>query len=280
MRKAVPILVLLGSLAVAGCDDSTEPRDVTPPTTPRGLFSVTGDRQVKLQWLANTEGDLAGYRVYESPCADGPNCPYDRIGVTDATQFVATGQSNGITMHYAVTAVDRAGNESELSLQDVNDTPRPAGSTTLNNSVATTANAGWDFSAFTRLDAAAPTVDIVYGDNGSVAEMFATSVEAQPGQFFNNDIQDAGYGDLDAVDASPEGDGAGWSPTGTVELIPGHCYVVWTWDNHYAKFRVTGLNPSIVSLDWAYQTDEGNTQLLKHRVHTANPSPRAVAWLR
>jgi hypothetical protein len=111
--------------------------------------------------------------------------------------------------------------------------------------------------------------------------MFATVVQVQPNVFVPNDIQDAGYASsLDAVDFSPVGQTAGWSPTGTVELIPGHCYIVWTWDDHYAKFRVTGLSATTVSLDWAYQTATGNPELHAHPTHTAVNSPRTVAWLR
>ncbi len=53
----------------------------------------------------------------------------------------------------------------------------------------------------------------------------------------------------------------GWSPTAEVELIPGHVYVVWMRDDHYAKFRVVTVGPSQVVLDWAYQIDQGNQEL-------------------
>ena len=282
MRKVIPILLAAAAVGIAGCnDDSTAPRDVTPPAAPRGLFSVTGDHQATLSWLANTESDVAGYRVYEAPCASGSSCPYDRIGATAATQFNATGLTNGVTRYFAISAVDQAGNESALSFEDVFDTPRPAGSTALNNFVNTTANAGWDFSSFAKVASDDPSADIFYGNNGSIAQMFATEVQVQPGTFIPNDIQDAGYASsLDAVDFSPVGNSAGWSPTGTVELIPGHCYIVWTWDDHYAKFRVTGLSSTTVSLDWAYQTATGNPELHARRTHTPTNSPRAVAWLR
>lgn len=281
MRRLVPVLLAAAVLGVAGCNDSSSPRDVTPPAAPRGLFSVTGDKSVTLNWLANTEGDLAGYRVYEAPCASGSNCPYDRIGATAATQFVANGLTNGVTRYYAVSAVDASGNESPLSYEDVFDTPRPAGSTALNNFVNGTAGAGWDFSAFAKVDQTDPSADIFYGNNGSIAQMFATEVQVAPGQFIPNDIQDAGYAtSLDAVDFSPVGANAGWSPTGTVELIPGHCYIVWTWDDHYAKFRVTGVSSTTVSLDWAYQTATGNPELHARPVHVATNSPRRVTWLR
>ena len=86
MRKVVATLLAAAALGVAGCNDSTSPRDVTPPAAPRGLYHVTGDGQVSLSWLANTESDLAGYRVYESPCSSGQNCPYSRIGATAAVR--------------------------------------------------------------------------------------------------------------------------------------------------------------------------------------------------
>jgi hypothetical protein len=285
MRNAFPTLLALFALGVAGCNDnSTAPHDVTPPAAPRGLFSVTGDGSVKLSWLANTESDLAGYRVYESTCASGPNCPYNRIGATEATEFMATGLTNGVTRYFAVSAVDASGNESELSHEDDSDTPRPAGSTTLNNFLNGTAGAGWDFSAFAKVASNDPSADIIYGNDGRIAQMFAPGVivQTQPDTLYIfNEIQDAGYATtLDAVDVSPVGSDAGWSPTGTAELIPGHCYIVWTWDNHYAKFRVTGISSSTVSLDWAYQTDQGNPQLRAQRTHLPTNSPRRIAWLR
>ena len=288
MRKLITILLAAVAAGVAGCEDSSSPRDVSPPAAPRGLFSVTGDHEATLSWLANTEGDVAGYRVYEAPCASGSSCPYDRIGATAATQFVAAGLSNGVTRYFAVSAVDNAGNESPLSYEDVYDTPRPAGTTTLNNFVNGTAGAGWDFSAFSTVASDSPNADIFFGDNGNISQMFATLVEVSPNQFIPNDIQDAGYAtSLDAVDFSPVGENAGWSPTGTVELIQDHCYIVWTWDNHYAKFRVTGITrpapgqpATLARIEWAYQTATGNNELRARPVHTAVNSPRRVAWLR
>ncbi len=279
MRKAIPILLALAAVGLAGCDETTTaPRDLTPPAAPRGFYSVTGDGQVALQWLENTETDVTGYRLYMAPCATGTSCPYDRIGSTSGTQFVATGLANGVTRFYAVAAVDRAGNESPLSYETIFDTPRPAGSATLNNFVKGTAGAGWDFSAFTTRSSSDSRTDIFYGYNGSVYQMFATGVEVTPGVFAYTDIQDAGFAsNLDAVDFAPND---GWSPTGTVELIPGHCYIVWTWDDHYAKFRVNALSDMAVSINWAYQTATGNPELKAAPVKVETATPRPVTWLR
>lgn len=279
MRLAIPILLVAAAVGLTGCDETTTaPRDVTPPAAPRGFYSVTGDGQVSLNWLANTEADVAGYRLYMSPCASGSSCPYDRIGSTSATQFLATGLTNGVTRFYAVAAVDNAGNESALSYETVFDTPRPAGSVPLTNFTVQAANSGWDFSAYTRRAWNDPGTDIYYGDNGSVKQMFTTYVEVSPNNFVYTDIQDAGYSStLDAVDFAPT---AGWSPTGTVELILGHCYVVWTWDDHYAKFRVTELFSNYVSIDWAYQTAAGNPELKAKPVKQHHLTPRQESWIR
>ena len=271
MRKANPILLAVTSLALVGCNESTAPpKDTTPPVAPQGLYSVTGDGQVTLYWTPNTDGDLAGYRVYEAPCADGPSCPYDRVGSTATTQFAVTGLNNGVKRYFAVAAVDVAGNESALSIQNWYDTPRPDGSAVLGNFVNNVTGAGWDYSAFSSKASDNPETDMFFGYNGAVYQMFTPDVLT--------DIQDAGYSStLDAVDYAPDG---GWSPTGTVELIPGHCYLVWTRDNHYAKFRVTGLSPTGVSFDWAYQTDPGNPELHARRARGESATPRPITWIR
>lgn len=265
--------LLLGVLLLAGCHDDTvvAPRHVVPPAAPRGLRSVTGDQQAFLSWLANTESDVAGYRVYMGDCAGGANCPYDRVGSTTGTSFTVSGLTNGQTKYFAVSAVDRDGNESELSYDTIFDTPRPEGAgLVLANYLSDSLHAGYGFGDHTIRSYSSPLIDVFYGSSGNQALVIAP--------FTDTEIQDAGYGfSLDAVDFAPS---AGWSPSGTAELVPGHCYVVWTRDDHYAKFRVTSLTASRVVLDWAYQIAAGNREL---RSRPAVPTPaarvrRAVAW--
>ncbi|NIP43739.1 MAG: hypothetical protein GWO41_14840, partial [candidate division Zixibacteria bacterium] len=65
--------------------------------------------------------------------------------------------------------------------------------------------------------------------------------------------QDYGYtGSIDDVGWAPDD---GWSEIGYEDLILGHTYIIWTWDNHYAKLRVTSLDVGNrrVRFDWAYQ---------------------------
>jgi hypothetical protein len=270
------LLLIAAVAALSGChDETTAPRDRTPPAAPRGFRSVTGDHTVYLSWLANTEPDVAGYRIYQAECASGPNCPYTRIGSTANTNLTVSGLSNGITAYYAVAAYDFAGNEGELSYETVFDTPRPEGvSAQLADFLTSPATAGWDFSAeqVRRWDDGA--ADMFYGYNGSVFQMFVPNL---------TDIQDAGYASsLDAVDFAPNN---GWSPTGAVELISGHCYLVWTSDNHYAKFRVTRFIPQIsgppkVEFDWAYQVAVGNPELRARPARQEGAGSRPISWIR
>ncbi len=254
MRLALPLL--LAALIVAGCEDSTSPHSAPRPAAPRGLYSTTGDHEVLLQWLSNTEPDVTGYRVYIGDCPD-VGCTYTQVGATSGVSYLVTGLADGVKRYFAVTAVNRDGRESDLSYEDVNDTPRPEGHFTLTSVQVDSTRSGWDFSTFSRVSSRSPNVDVVFSDDGVTYLMYCPYP-------VDTDIQDAGFGtSLDAVDVAPT---QGWSPTHSVELIPGHCYVVWTHGDHYGKFRVTSIDPVTgVSADWAYQTDAGNTQLHARR---------------
>ncbi len=253
----VPLALLV---LVAGCFEDNHnvvaPRDTSAPAAPRGLFSVTGDGVVFLHWQANTESDVAGYRVYKAPCATGSGCPYDLVGATTGTSLTVSGLTNGVTRYFAVAAYDRAGNESDLSYNDIYDTPRPEGfGRSLTNATDGPATAGYDFSAFAVVPWNDAHADMYYSTSGGVLHMVAP--------FTDTDLQDAGFASsLDAVDFAPT---SGWAPSGTVELIVGHCYVVRVTSSpgvaNYAKFRVTSLDASHVTFDWAYQTDPNNGEL-------------------
>ena len=65
-----------------------------------------------LQWAANSESDLAGYKVYQGNTAGsyGP-----AIDAGNTTNYIASNLQPGLTYYYAVTAYDISGNESPPS---------------------------------------------------------------------------------------------------------------------------------------------------------------------
>jgi hypothetical protein len=251
MKRALAIFgggLLLASLA--GCyDETVHVRDPYPPRAPSGVYSVTGDERVTIYWDENPEEDLAGYNVYWN---DEPTGRFELVATTRKTWYTDEDVRNGTTYYYTVSAVDDWGNESELSREDVHDTPRPEGFDLILYTVDSDDEAlsGYDFSRFQR----------TWWDE-PLADVFVTRVN---GRFYLNagkvrtDLQDAGFVPLVDVDWAPEG---GWIEQGRVELVEGHSYVVWTWDNHFAKVEVTDIRGDSVVLDWAYQIDEGNPEL-------------------
>ncbi|HYW44599.1 MAG TPA: hypothetical protein VE959_17190 [Bryobacteraceae bacterium] len=88
------------------------PRDTFPPAAPTGLNAAAAPASVELSWDRNTEEDLAGYRIYRA-VAGGE---FEKVA--EASQIPAWSDPNvepGKTYRYAVTAVDRTGNESGRS---------------------------------------------------------------------------------------------------------------------------------------------------------------------
>ncbi len=96
------------------------PRDIFPPAPPTGLIGVfvpvvaNTPAHVDLSWAVSPEPDLAGYRVYRSEKDGVLGTPLDRE-LLPAPAFRDMNVVPGHTYTYAVTAVDRSGNESEPS---------------------------------------------------------------------------------------------------------------------------------------------------------------------
>jgi fibronectin type 3 domain-containing protein len=88
---------------------SFTPQDVFPPAVPEGLAGVPGVGAIELVWQRNTEDDFAGYNIYQS-MAGGP---FQKIGdLVDAPAFSDHDIEMGKSYRYAISALDRTGNES------------------------------------------------------------------------------------------------------------------------------------------------------------------------
>lgn len=88
------------------------PRDSFPPRPPSGLIQVRLKDRVQLSWDENREPDLAGYFVYRSRGKSEPEKISPRLGFSRFVDEAPPEQGN---TSYFVTAVDKWGNESEMS---------------------------------------------------------------------------------------------------------------------------------------------------------------------
>ncbi|MDP6770407.1 MAG: right-handed parallel beta-helix repeat-containing protein, partial [Anaerolineales bacterium] len=94
--------------------------DTTAPATPTSLHATPGNTQVILTWTANSESDLASYKVYGGTSAS----PTTLVSTVAAGTEIYTHSNltNGTIYYYRISAVDNASNES-IKTADVSTTP-------------------------------------------------------------------------------------------------------------------------------------------------------------
>lgn len=248
------IVCAVAALALAGCD-SVDGVDALAPSRPDGVYSVTGDHQIDIYWNANDERDLSGYRVYRSEQAEAG---YQRIASVGANTYTDRDVANGRSYYYKITAFDDAGNESGGS-EAIRDTPRPSGSVTLYAADGPNSDrSAFDFRHEARAAWNCSCADVYVERAGaSLALVIPSGVNAQ--------IQDAGFSTsrpgISKADWAPDG---GWSPSGAAEVIPGHVYIIWTVDNHFAALYAVSSDATAgqATFEWAYQLDIGNPELI------------------
>ncbi|RKZ13569.1 hypothetical protein DRQ50_10260 [bacterium] len=295
------LLLIVPALALVGCseEDCLNCVELPRPVVPTGVESVSLDNLIYVQWVDVTyepydleyNENVVGYRIYSRYFVDGDEDDLDRkffpIGFVDWDEnfdqdyglhwFYDYDAINGERYEYAVTAVNAAGRESDLSYELVTDAPLPmsAASEEIFDSGSSTpavaALGGFDFSRLEagRVDPAAPgtTADIRVVFEGDVPYVEAV------GQ--NVSLLDAGVYSFD--DGSLFFDGVsvapwnGWSATNHLELVVNHIYVaeiiepssdpLYPNELHYAKFGVVRVGTRSVRIHWAFQTIAGLPEL-------------------
>ncbi|USQ82469.1 PA14 domain-containing protein [Streptomyces phaeoluteigriseus] len=113
----VDYAAVTGSANVAVSLAPTTP-DRTAPLAPAAVKAVRGDGRATVSWARNAEADLAGYRVYRSTSTPVAIDTAHRISGSaplTGSALTSTGLRNGTKYWFAVTAVDRAGNQSRAS---------------------------------------------------------------------------------------------------------------------------------------------------------------------
>jgi hypothetical protein len=255
------IIIFAISILIIGCDNKIVDTN-TKPVPPQGVAAIAQNNQVYLSWYQNYESNVAGYNVYVSESSQGK---FSKIGFTSKTEFLDQGAKNSVTYYYAVTAYNTDGFESNLSLDNAFATPRPeVFSVTLYDYKTNPNRAGYRLGSNAILAFDNTGTDIYFENTNSIYYMNV---------FKDSDIQDMGYtATFDEIAKSPT---KGWSPTKDVQVISGHTYVVWTYDNHYAKFRVTSIYSDRVIFDCSFQLQSGNPYLKRsetknERVFTQN----------
>lgn len=86
-----------------------------PPAAPVNVQVIAGNAVVDLTWNANSEADLAGYRVNRSNSTDGPYT--DISGLISNTNFSDNTVVNGSTYFYVINAEDNVAQLSDDSIE-------------------------------------------------------------------------------------------------------------------------------------------------------------------
>ena len=97
-----------GTITVAASGATSRTVSVTLTVNGPASSSAT------LTWNANTENDLAGYKVYRATASGAYGAPIATL-TRNVTNYIAMGLQVGTTYFFVVTAYDNAGNESSVS---------------------------------------------------------------------------------------------------------------------------------------------------------------------
>jgi predicted phage tail protein len=88
--------------------------DVTPPAAPTGVAATGNLTGIQINWSANSESDLAGYRLLRASSSAGPFTAVNAALLTTTT-FADTNVAAGAKWYYQVVAIDTTGNQSTVS---------------------------------------------------------------------------------------------------------------------------------------------------------------------
>ena len=97
-------------LTVTASGSTNSPRSIPVSLT----LSATVAGTASLAWNANSETDLAGYKIYKATSSGAYGAPVATLPKT-TTNYTVTGLQTGTTYFFAITAYDNTGNESPYS---------------------------------------------------------------------------------------------------------------------------------------------------------------------
>jgi hypothetical protein len=269
-----PVLVVLGA-----CSDRAGSGPGDAPDTPATLTSTTLDGAIALVWSDNSyqadPANFQNYRIYSTSYnLDDDLCgsSWTLEGTTVAPEFLVGALSNGVSRCFSVTAVSVDGYESNRSPLRA-DTPRPdARNVVLFALQAQTEGSGFRF--WDDLNGDGDVQDAELGlvrdgtsnaidffvDRDGVGDLFLTPVRAGTGVEYydeNDPVED-----LTGIDFAEDRT----YRTSGILALPGYGYV-FEMDGgdgflRFGALRVTHVGQTFLIMDWAFQTDPGNPELI------------------
>jgi hypothetical protein len=274
------IPIVLAAAAACSSNDRTGPG--IPPDVPASLSSTTLDGAIALIWTDNSytsdPANFQNYRIYSTTYnLDQDQCgtSWQLEGTTVAPEFVVGALTNGIPRCFTVTALSVDGFESDRSPLRA-DTPRPDARNVLIYAFQSQ-SAGSGFRFWDDLNGDDRVQDTELGlvrsgagtdidfavDRDISGDLFLTPVRAGTGVEYydaNNPVED-----LTSIDFAADRT----YRTSGILAIPGYGYV-FEMDGgdgfkRYGAVRVTHVGQTFLILDWAYQTDPGNPELIVTR---------------
>jgi hypothetical protein len=283
-----PVLFLL----VGACSsDHTAPGDA--PDVPATLSSTTLDNAIALTWSDNSfttdPANFQNYRVFSTTYdLDNDLCgSWQLEGTTVAAEFIVGALANGVPRCFTVSAVSVTGAESARSTVR-SDTPRPDARNVVVYPIEVLPDSSgfrfWDEDGDGQVEdgelgriraGAATDIDFFVDRGGTTSSLFFNPVRAGTGVELYDDLP---VEDLTSVDVAPctagatPGQCAAYT-TSPLEASTGFGYVFETDGGdgfiRYGAVRVTHVGQNFLILDWAFQTDRGNPELLVQKSGTS-----------
>ena len=271
------IPVLLAFAAACSSDDRTGPG--VPPDVPATLSSTTLDGAIALFWEDNSyqsdPNNFLNYRIYSTTYdLDQDLCgtSWQLEGTTVAPEFIVGALTNGLPRCFSVTAVSVDGFESDRSPLR-SDTPRPdSRNVVLFAFQFQSPGSGFRFwddvngdnsvqgseLGLVR-DGTVGNIDFVVDRDGA-GDLLLTPVRTGTGVEFydaNNPVED-----LTSIDFAEDRTYL----TSSIPALPGYGYV-FEMDGgdgfkRYGAVRLSHVGQDFLILDWAFQTDPGNPELI------------------
>lgn len=271
-------------LAAAACsnDNGSGSGPGTTPDTPTTLSSISLDGAIALTWSDNAyladPSNFQNYRVYSTTYdidAATPVCgtSFRLEGTTVSPEFVVGALANGVPRCYTVTAVSLDGFESDRSPLR-GDTPRPdARNVAIFARQTQVAGSGFRFWDDLNSDGTVQSGELglvrdgtsaaidFFVDRDGVGDLYLTPVRAGTGvEYYDDSLP---VEDLTSIDFAPDQS----YRTTPIRAVPGFGYVFEMRGEadgipRYGAVRVTHVGQTFLILDWAYQTDPGNPELM------------------